>query len=164
MASRETVEKVYALLGTTRPGADLTKIDIEACAMVLEPIPDSALLEAAVIVSRQEGDFLPSAGTLFQTALGLLDTELPADEAWTLVLKHSQSASLGANNPVKLPERAGRALELIGGDVGWSLDEIPFRRKEFIEVYGGLAKRWRDGVALGQLPAGTERRELADGK
>ena len=157
MASQGAVEKAYALLGTTRPGADLEKIDIGACTMVLDPIPDEVLLQAAVIASRKEGDFLPSAGTLFQTSLSIMDTELSADEAWTQVLKHSKKATLGNNNPVKLPDRAARALDLIGGDVGWNLDELPYRRKEFLTVYERLAQDWRDRAAL---PEGQKWKQL----
>ena len=158
MADFAVVTEILNLLIQTKPGSTLPENAVEGYTWVLEPIPNEVFMEAAAIAARSSGAFIPDAGTIFQTALGLLDTELPADEAWTLVLKHSQSASLGANNPVKLPERAGRALELIGGDVGWSLDEIPFRRKEFVEVYGKLEKRWRDDVAiLGQVP---ERKRL----
>ena len=157
MASREAVEQAYSLLGTTRPGADLDKIDIGACAMVLDPIPDEVLLSAAMAESRKGGDFLPSAGTLFQASLDIMDTEISADDAWALVEKHSRNASLRDNNPVKLPDRAARALELIGGDIGWRLDEMPFRRKEFLEVYGRLRQSWRDQAAL---PAGQAWKQL----
>ena len=163
MAARETVEKAYALLGSTRPGADLTKLDVEACTMVLDPIPDDAVLKAAIMLSRKEGDFLPSAGTLFQTALDLLDSEPPADEAWTLVRQHASHASLSTTNPVHLPERIATALENIGGDIGWTLDEIPYRRREFIAAYERLGKQWRTSIALGNVPClpGAEQKRLA---
>ena len=160
MADFSVVNEVLGMLLSTKPGSTLPEDAPEGYTWVMEPIPNKVFMEAAAIAARTSGAFIPDAGTIFETALGLLDTELPADEAWALVLKHAQSASLGANNPVKLPERTARALELIGGDVGWSLDEIPFRRKEFIEIYGKLARRWRDGVALGQLPAGDDRKRL----
>jgi len=164
MASKECVMNVLDLFVRSKPGARLHDADnvVVAWCLILEPIPDGVVMEAAVMLARDQGDFLPSAGSVFQTALGLLDTEPSAEEAWEHVLQYSKTASRPPeDNPVKLTERESRSLELIGGNCGqWLIKDHPFRRKEFIEAYGGLAKRWRDGVALGQLPAGDDRKRL----
>lgn len=157
MANFAVVTEALDLLLSTKPGSTLPDNAVEGYYWALEPIPDEVIIEAAAVAARTSGAFIPDAGTIYEAALDIMDTELPTDEAWELVLKHSKSASLGANNPVKLPERTARALDLIGGDVGWSMDELQYRRREFIEVYQRQSKQWRNDVSLGNLPAGNRR-------
>ncbi len=161
MATLEVVERAMELLARSKPGTDLATVSVEVYALVLEPVPDDVLLQAAVVLARSPGAFLPDAGTLYETSMDLTDQEPPAEDAWLLVLKHSRNASLGRDNPVQLPVRAARALRRIGGDEGWKEDEFPFRRKEFLEVYGTLRARERREAALA-LPEGDARKLIGE--
>jgi len=164
MASVKCVADILDLFVRSKPGARLNDADnvVQAWCMVLDPLDDEVVYEAALDLARKDGDFLPSAGAVFQGALDLLDTELGGDEAWTQVLKYSKSASLRENNPVKISDRVAEALRLMGGNCGdWLVDDLPFRHREFLDVYGRLEKTWRDQVAA--LPAPESRRMLTHG-
>ena len=52
MATQQVVEKVYALLAGSKPAADLTKVDIPTCVLVLEPVDDELLEAAAVLIAH----------------------------------------------------------------------------------------------------------------
>ena len=159
MASRQCIVNILDLFVRSKPGARLDDPDkvVEAWALVLDPLPDDVVKAAAVNLARRDGDFMPSAGAVYQGALSLMDDEPSADDAWMQVLEHAKRATLGNDNPVKLEGRTERALELIGGDVGWNLDEIQFRRREFVQVYDSLEKQWRNQAAL---PGGPQWKQL----
>ena len=155
MADFAVVTEMLDLLLQTKPGTMLPDNTVEAYTLVLEPIPNEELMQAAILLSRKPGAFIPDAGTIYQAALDLLDTEPSADEAWEHVLQYSKAASLpDASNPTKLTEREKRALDLMGGNCGmWLVDEMHFRRREFIEIYQGQERKWRDDAAMA-LPGG----------
>ena len=160
MADFAVVTEVLNMLLQTKPGTALPDNTVEAYTMVLEPIPNDTLMEAAVVLARKPGAFIPDAGTIFQAALDLMDTEPSADEAWQHILQYSKAASLPDEyNKTKLTDRERRSLDLMGGNCGrWLIKDHPFRRREFIEIYNGQGQRWRDDVALlGQVP---ERKRL----
>ena len=164
MASEECVVNILDLFTRSKFGTRINDFQqtVEAWMLVLHPLDDGVVMEAAVTLARNDSDFVPSAGAVFQAALDLLDTEPGGDEAWTQVLKYSKSASLRANNPVKISARVAEALRLMGGNCGdWLVDDLPFRRREFLDVYGRLEKTWRDQVAA--LPAPEGRRMLTHG-
>ena len=164
MASEECVVNILDLFTRSKFGTRINDFQqtVEAWMLVLHPLDDGVVMEAAVTLARNDSDFVPSAGAVFQAALDLLDTEPGGDEAWTQVLKYSKSASLRENNPVKISARVAEALRLMGGNCGdWLVDDLPFRRWEFLDVYGRLEKTWRDQVAA--LPAPEGRRMLTHG-
>jgi len=164
MASEECVVNILDLFTRSKFGTRINDFQqtVEAWMLVLHPLDDGVVMEAAVTLARNDSDFVPSAGAVFQAALDLLDTEPGGDEAWTQVLKYSKSASLRENNPVKISGRVAEALRLMGGNCGdWLVDDLPFRRREFLDVYGRLEKTWRDQVAA--LPAPEGRRMLTHG-
>ena len=161
MADFAVVTEALNLLLQTKPGTMLPDNTVEAYTLVLEPIPNETLMQAAVLLTRVPGAFMPDAGTIFQAALDLMDTEPPADEAWEHVLKYSSAASLSdADNPTKLTAREKRALQLMGGNCGdWLVKDFPFRRREFIEIYQRQEQRWRDDAAMA-LPGGQAWKQL----
>ena len=152
MASEDCVINILDLFTRSKFGTKIQDFQqtVEAWMLVLQPLPDDVVMQAAVTLARQDSDFVPSAGAVYQGALGLMDTEPPADEAWEHVLQYSRAASLpDADNPTKLTAREKRTLDLMGGNCGqWLVKDYPFRRREFIEIYNGQEKRWRDQAAL----------------
>jgi hypothetical protein len=156
MATRDTVKRVMTLLAETRPGTDLAKIGLDAYVLVLEQVPDDKLTEAAVLLAREPGDFLPSAGTLFDRALDLMDQEPPAEDAWALVERKARGKA------VDLPERAAAVLANLGNWQDWTVDDLPFRKREFMDLYDKQRARWKRERALA-LPAGDVGGRLLSG-
>ena len=160
MASENCVVQILKLFSRTKPGTRIDEFSetVEAWVLVLHPLDDDVVTQAAVTLSRQDGDFMPSTGAVFQGALDLMDNEPAADEAWNSVREYSRYANrIGMDNPVKLTDRTSKALDLIGGNCGnWLDKDIPFHRREFIEIYDSLEKQWRNEAAL-SLPAGNRR-------
>lgn len=165
MATIEAVTDVLDFLVRNKPGAPKMDVDefektAQAWYVTLEPLCDEVVMQAAVVLAREKGDYLPSSGTLYNYCLDLMDDQPSADDAWALVDRYRHHASLGVNNPVKLPDRAMAALRAMGGNCGmWLEDDIAFRRREFLEAYGNLRARWKRESALA-LPAGEGRRLL----
>jgi len=161
MASIECVANVLDLLVRSAPGfqgiEDFEKT-VKAWVAILEPIPDDLLGKVVVLMGREGWEYqaFPKAGDLYQMALNLVDPEPLAEEAWLTIKQHSRYANTRSDNdnPVKLGGRTAEALRLMGGDRGWLEDELPFRRKEFLDVYAGLRKRQRQQAALA-LPEGN---------
>ena len=156
MATVETVGQVLDLLITTRPGSRVQNSDrlVKAYAVILEPVSDRVLWQAAMIAARQKGEFLPSAGTLFELALDLMDSAPTAEEAWPQVLKVAQ----GSADLDSLPRRAQRVVERIGGIEGWTEEEIGFKRAAFIKAYEAERRRERRAISMRTPPLGKESR------
>ena len=144
MAGIDAVTNVLAYLCGTRPGTDLARVDAEAYRIALEPVPNALLKEAALVASRQTGDFLPSAGTLVQIALDLADRELPEADAWELVRK------IACGGQAELPPRAAEALRAIGGPKGWPAD-MGIKRAQFAKAYEAARLEWRRRAALPEM-------------
>ena len=163
MASENCVINILDLFTRSKFGTKIQDFQqtVEAWMLVLEPLGDDVVMKAAVALARNDSDFVPSAGAVYQGALSLLDEEPSADEAWEHVAQYSKSASLPPeHNPVKLTDRERKALELMGGNCGmWLVDEMHFRRREFIEIYQRQEQRWRDKAAMA-LPGGQAWKQL----
>jgi len=142
MAMIEMVKKILTLLSQTKPGTDLSTVNIEAYHLVLAPVPDEVLEQASLILARQPGAFLPSAGDLYDASLDLLDESPDVADAWALVLRRARGAD------VDLPARAAKAVARIGGTTGWLEKDISYRRREFMEAYGEAGREWRERMAL----------------
>ena len=158
MASEQCVVNILDMYARTKFGSKIPDFQqtVEAWMLHLEPLDDETTTRAAIIVGRNDtSNFIPSPGAVYQEALSLLNTEPPADEAWEHVLQYSKAASLpDADNPTKLTAREKRSLQLMGGNCGmWLVDEMHFRRREFIEIYQRQGQQWRDDAARA-LPAG----------
>ena len=163
MASENCVINILGLFTRSKFGTKIQDFQqtVEAWMLVLDPLPDDVVMKAAVTLARNDSDFVPSAGAVYQGALSLMDTEPPADEAWEHVLQYSKAASLpDADNPTKLTAREKRSLQLMGGNCGdWLVKDFPFRRREFIEIYQRQEQRWRDDAAMA-LPGGQAWKQL----
>lgn len=159
MASENCVINILDLFTRTKFGTKIADFQqtVEAWCLVLEPLSDDVVMQAAVALARNGSDFVPSAGAVYQAALDLLDTEPDVDEAWTHIVQYSKNASRPPeHNPVKLTEREAKALAAIGGCAGWLETDLPFRRKDFIEAYGRQERQWRT-EATRALPSGNRR-------
>ena len=163
MATLECVTDALDLLMRCNPQGASKITDFEKTAqawwLILEPLPDEVVQEAAVHLARRGSQYgFFQVGDVYDRAADLVDPEPSVEEAWALVVKHSRNASLGDNNPVKLEGRTASALAAIGGDLGWLVDEMPFRKKEFVEQYGKMKAEWKSAGAP------DPGRLLADGK
>ena len=48
MATKETVKKCLAVLAGSKPGTDMTAVNLESYALALEPVPDAVLEQVTV--------------------------------------------------------------------------------------------------------------------
>ena len=165
MATIQCVTDVFDLLSRTKPaswamlrGGSVEEI-IQAWYLALEPLPDEAMMAAALGLSRKKGDHMPGAGTLFDATLDLLDPELGVIQAWVAV-----EAKVRGKGTVP-PDRALSVLKAMSGGKNWTEEDLPFRRREFEKLYEAEGKRWRSGVASGRLalPTVGEGKGLTDG-
>ena len=163
MASEQCVVNILDLFTRSKFGTKIQDFQqtVEAWMLVLEPLGDDVVMKAAVTLARNDSDFVPSAGAVYQGALSLLDTEPSADEAWEHIVQYSKAASRPPeDNPTKLTEREKRALDLMGGNCGdWLVKDYPFRRREFVEIYNAQERKWRDNAAMA-LPGGQAWKQL----
>ena len=163
MASENCVINILDLFTRSKFGTKIQDFQqtVEAWMLVLEPLGDDVVMRAAVTLARNDSDFVPSAGAVYQEALSLLDTEPGADEAWEHIVQYSKADSLpDADNPTKLTDREKRSLELMGGNCGdWLVKDYPFRRREFVEIYNAQERKWRDNAAMA-LPGGQAWKQL----
>ena len=156
MASEQCVVNILDLFTRSKFGTKIQDFQqtVEAWMLVLEPLGDDVVMRAAVTLARNDSDFVPSAGAVYQGALSLLDTEPDVDLAWQAVLEVARGRS-----GIDLGDRAERALAAIGGCGGWLEDELHFRRKDFIEAWNRQERKWRDNAAMA-LPGGQAWKQL----
>lgn len=162
MASNKAVAQILNVLADSRPGSRLPDDDrldrmIEAYALVLKPVPDDLLKRAAVLAARQPGDFLPSAGTLYDLALDLADDAPDSGEAWgqawTLICRGEMPAldvDLSVPRaPLVVHPRVRTAVQALGG-VGalQELDKKGLHRHQFEQAYKSLREEWKRKTAM----------------
>ena len=144
MASIEAVRKALTFLSKTKPASDLDSVDAEAYRIVLEPVDDRTLERAVALVARQAGDFLPSAGTLYQAALDLMDGSPSPSDAWEIALRYACTP-----RPYKpefqLPERVRKSLAGMGDPGNWETKDYGYLRVQFEKAYREETERWRAG-------------------
>jgi hypothetical protein len=163
MATLEIVTEIFDLLVRSKPAARVDDVPrtIQAWAFFLQDLPDAELWQAAVILGRTPGAFLPDVGTLADLALDLVDDQPPAEDAWALVVRYARYASQ-PENPVTLTERAANVLDTMGNCGDWTVDDLPFRKREFMDLYDKQRARWKRERALA-LPAGDVGGRLLSG-
>jgi len=158
MASMRTVDEVLNLLIRSKPGVDRTmdgfQETVAAWHMVLEPIPDEVALRAAVLLARSPDAFV-NAGQVFDAALGLLDKEGSAEDAWKVVRSKAGGCSVPLRGRTAL---AVQVLPSLEDRDAWSVDALPHLRRAFEAEYKRLEQEWRRAAAMG------EGRLLTDGK
>ena len=156
MASEECITNILDLYARTKLGTKIEDFNkmVEAWRIHMEPLDDKVVTEAAIIVGRNDtSNFIPSPGAVYQAALDLMDNEPSANEVWDDILRAARG-----HKDITLSERAARALKAIGGYSGWKEDDLPYRRREFIEAYQRLEQKWRSDMAA--LPGGPQWKQL----
>lgn len=151
MADRTTVEEVMAFLRDNKPaewdrfkGMSADEYDriITNWARTLEPVPDTVLLQVAVIAARQPGAYMPPPGALYDAALDLLDNAPDVADAWALVEKQARGSR------AELPDRVSKAVARMGGTGGWKEDEMGIKRAQFSKEYDRVRSEWKRQAAL----------------
>jgi len=123
MATIQCVTEILDLFARSKPGANIRDFEkvAQAWYLVLEPLADEDVMDAALRLARTGGDFLPSAGAVYEAVLDDLDREPDAAAAWALVVRKSRG------NRVELPPRAKAALGAMGGNPGeWDPKDLAF--------------------------------------
>ena len=148
MATIECVTEVLDLFARSKPGTNIKDFEkvAQAWYLVLEPLADEWVMGAAVRLARQGGDFLPSAGAVYEAALDDLDPEPNAAEAWATVEKHARGKDVSLSNRMLA---ALGAMPSSPGD--WQEDELAFRRRDFLTEFARQRNKWRREARAGRL-------------
>jgi len=145
MATKRKIRETVVVIAGSKPGTSLEDVRMESYVLALEPVPDEVLDRLATFFVRQAGDFMPSAGTIYQKALDLMDPEPSADEAWVAVSRHVK----GLSGPPLTP-RAARALAALGGKAALGeAGKDSMYRAMFVKAWESETRRDRERAALG---------------
>ncbi len=166
--------KILATLAALYPRYELKKETIAAYHAILGDLSVDLLRAAALQIASRDSPWFPAAGELRAAAFRLLEREAgvpSAGEAWGEVVR-----KIGADGHVRIPEFSHplieRAVEGVGGwrELCFSVNSVADRAR-FLQVYGELAGREREAVAMlpevrsavAQLAAGWDAKRLGAG-
>lgn len=106
------------------------------------------------LAQNKENSFAPSVPEIFSAIRKLNFTEEDFETAELAWVKNKHQET----------ETGKQAWEQIGGDRRWGMcqdSELPFLRKEFIEIYNALKNRSAHVIKLKQLNKGEELKKIA---
>ncbi len=167
--------KILATLAALYPRYELKKETIAAYHAILGDLSVDLLRAAALQIASRDSPWFPAAGELRAAAFRLLEREAgvpSAGEAWGEVCKRiGDTGSWGT--PEFTHPLIQEAIEGIGGwmDICRSEGSRVADRARFLQVYGELAGREREAVAMlpevrsavAQLAAGWDAKRLGAG-